>query len=555
MSVKNYYFPSAIGFRLLLVAVFLVALAGASATTAATFTVDTSQDGNGIVAVCSAAPDDCSLRGAITVAAATPGDDTVVFAPRVTDIRLSFGEVILNAGLGRLIVNGPGAIVLTVRGDGLQRLFSFNQSIITLTNMTVTGGRGYGANFSGNGGAIFASGGTLVLDRVNILASTAPNTGNGGGVWVNEGTNLQLINSTLSGNHADGACGGFANVGGTVTVIDTTISGNSTGGSGGGFCTSNGSTRLVNVTITGNTARQGGGIIQYGPLELGNTIVAGNTGTDNFPEICSQVGTLTSLGFNLVGDTAGDAANTSTPIPYQKSDLLDRPPLLAPLGNYGGGTFTHPLFYDSPAVNAGSGVIPGGTPLFDQRGAGRQSALDIGAYEVQPAFISPLANGVAGDPYVQILVPNRGTTTYALTDGELPPGVTLSVDTAPGTIVGLIGTPAAEGIYWFVITGTNGSNTEYAHYRIVVSATQYTTVSGRVLRPDGTGARNALVYLDDYQGNVRVAVTNFLGNFYFDQVLTGTLYLVTASAKGGRYAQHPVFITGLMKPIEFASLP
>ena len=62
-------------------------------------------------------------------------------------------------------------------------------------------------------------------------------------------------------------------------------------------------------------------------------------------------------------------------------------PQLAPLGNYGGATWTAALYKFSPAVDAGSCTDTALIPVTeDQRGVARPQInnCDIGAYEVEP---------------------------------------------------------------------------------------------------------------------------------------------------------------------------
>jgi hypothetical protein len=68
-------------------------------------------------------------------------------------------------------------------------------------------------------------------------------------------------------------------------------------------------------------------------------------------------------------------------------------PLLAPLADNGGPTRTHALRAGSPAIDAGTNVLPLAT---DQRGRSRTSGLatDIGAFEVQSEAI--FADGFDG---------------------------------------------------------------------------------------------------------------------------------------------------------------
>ena len=175
--------------------------------------------------------------------------------------------------------------------------------------------------------------------------------------------------------------------------MDVTISGNEADNNGGGIASS-GQLDLQNVTVTANTADanagtlgDGGGIAQTGgQVRLRNTIVAGNI--DSFDEAPDCVGTLTSLGHNLIGDetgcnfveAAGDLVGTGA-VPID--------PMLGPLALNGGTTPNHALLAGSPAINAGD---PAGAPTIDQRGFLRIAPPDIGAYEfgaVPPAGPGP----------------------------------------------------------------------------------------------------------------------------------------------------------------------
>ena len=88
---------------------------------------------------------------------------------------------------------------------------------------------------------------------------------------------------------------------------------------------------------------------------------------------------MTSHGFNLSSDDAG--GNLNGP-----GDQINTEPLLGPLQDNGGPTFTHALLPGSPAINAGD---PNFTPppFFDQRGPGfdrvANGRIDKGSFEVQ----------------------------------------------------------------------------------------------------------------------------------------------------------------------------
>lgn len=375
-----------------------------------------------------------SLRQAVIDANAAGSNDVINFSAALSGQSIVLASEIVISNNGTLTINGLGANVLTIDGGpGTNRIFYTNlAAIVTISGVTLTGGGGTGAFASGFGGAIYAVAGSLTLDRVHITANTALN---GGGMFYNGGTH-QISNSTVSSNIAVLDCGGFRNFGGTLTVANSTISGNSTtatdaGASGGGIC-SEGTTTLQSVTITGNTAGVGGGIFHNGTLTLGNTIVAGNTGTSGNPEIRVQGGTVTSAGYNLIGDNAGDSTNTNISITYQPTDIRDVSPLLGALQNNGGTTPTHALLPRSPAVDAGLNALA--TEAFDQRGVGfprirdgngdGTAIVDIGAFEVQVAptaatvsvsgrVITPQGRGIRN--VVVTMTDSNGNTRTATT--------------------------------------------------------------------------------------------------------------------------------------------
>ena len=197
-----------------------------------------------------------------------------------------------------------------------------------------------------------------------------------------------MSDSTLTDNHTNSSFGGALSSQGTTTLTNVTISGNTTITSGAGMQVSAGTTNLNSVTVSSNTADVdgdelggGGGVDAFGgTVNLRDTIVADNLdGSDpaNQAADCSQTGgTITSLGNNLIGTTAGCFFVATG------GDRLNQPPLLGPLASNGGATQTHALLANSPAIDGGSAMCP----ATDQRGIGRPqgTGCDIGAFERQP---------------------------------------------------------------------------------------------------------------------------------------------------------------------------
>jgi hypothetical protein len=161
-----------------------------------------------------------------------------------------------------------------------------------------------------------------------------------------------------------------------VTVTNSTFSGN-TVLAYGGACFNQGTLQIANSTLSGNTAGIGGGILTVGTLQIGNTILkrgASGANIDFFGEV-----TVISLGYNLSSD---DAAGFLT----GPGDQINTDPLLGPLQDNGGPTFTHALLPGSPAIEAGDPSFAP-PPFFDQRGPGFNRVvngrIDKGSFEVQ----------------------------------------------------------------------------------------------------------------------------------------------------------------------------
>lgn len=597
--------------RVLLSFVFVLLLVGAAR--AATFTVNSTADasdatpGNGI---CETVTGNgiCTLRAAVEEANVLPGNDTINFAAGLTNVTITLagGEIPINGANGTLQINGPGADKLTISGNNASRIFFTNVATVTIRNVTLTLGNGTGATPDSTGGAIYANGGTLVLDGVFVTAnSLALQFTDGGGVYFFGGSNHQIINSTFSGNTTrfTGNCGGFFNDGGTLTVTNSTISGNSAlptgngGGGGGGFCSSN-NTTLRNVTVSNNFGGNGfgGGIYHIGgTLSLGNSIVAGNMEGQNIrPDIHFRTdinpgATVTTSGNNLIGDNTDVTTQFPAGNPNVNNDIVGTHtmpvnPLLAPLGNYGGTAFTQASLQDSPALNAGNNCVltPNGCGngnaalSFDQRGTGAPrkigASVDIGSYE-RNITLSPstLPNGTTGALYNQTLTAARqasfaefggyGQTpdspaapfTFSIipiAGQQLPPGLSLASN---GTISG---TPTQTGTFTFTLKVADADTMASAQqYTIQITAPTAAgvTVGGRVLTSNGRGLRNAIVTLTDTAGVTRRAVTSSFGYYRFEDVEAGQTYVIAVRSKRYQFTPRVISVTDELTDVDFVA--
>ena len=390
-----------------------------------TFNVDTTVD-DGILIACTPAPNDCSLRGAITrvnARATGPGDTINVPAGTYTttipgienansggDFDISKAVTITGAGASSTIIDGNGATIS-------DRVFHVTTAVaVTFSGITIQ-----------NGMPIQTGGGIYTLGAVTLINSTVSGNTAGwhyGGIFA--GGTVTLTNSTISGNTAAAFDIGGIRAGGAVTMTNSTLSGNTAAGNYGGIYAWAGMT-VIDSTIYGNSASlYGGFFLRTGTATFSNSIIANNVTGD-----CSYNGALPvisdytidsdgSCGLVGVGDISASATIT---------------PSLGALANNGGTTFTHALLAGSPAID--TGVCVNAT---DQRGIIRPQgvACDIGAYEADFMLLTVAVTGggsVSGGTAINCPTPLCSELYW------------------PGTLVTLIATPTAGNYF----TGWGGA--------------------------------------------------------------------------------------------------
>jgi hypothetical protein len=361
---------------------------------------------------------------------------------------------------------------------------------------------------SNHGGGISNYQGTGILNNSIVMSNTAIF---GGGIDNYQGLGT-LNNSTIMSNTAAYG-GGIDNYDGTLTVNNSTLSGNSATGSsgldGGGAIEQRGGTSSLtinNSTIANNTAvspnqARSGIWLETGVLTMTNSIVANNAITNNFAVEIS--GTLTSKGYNLSNNWNG--------LTIQGTDKTSDP-LLAPLADNGGSTWTHALQAGSLAIDQiPNGVSSCGMAVTqDQRGQPRPSRMggkcDIGAFELQ-GFVLTLSYTGNGS----------GSVT------ALPPGLAYPA----GTLVTLTVTPLISSTFtgWGgAVGGTINPITVTMDADKIVTATftlkptahagpDQTTRTGRSVMLDGSASRDPgnflpLTYQWQQTGGLAVALAS-----------------------------------------------
>ncbi len=391
-----------------------ILLLGTIGTPAAILTVDNTAD-SGVG----------TLRQALTDAIGNGVANDIVFAIPTTDpgydlgtnrftIMLSSSLPTIPVAVTNILNTQPEAI--TVRGnDTFPILTLVNSAVVVISNITISHG------FSGGdgGGIYMGDSGTLTLNDCTISNNSA--LGLGGGIAMRNSGTLHAHRTTFASNSAQSGGAIFPYASGTINVDRSTFSGNSANDSGGAIYVESAGTlnatnntfsgnsavndggallnqatmTLTSNTLTGNSANTGGGIANFGAAAtLNNNIVALNTGvsgTDLFG------GTPYTGTYNLIGNS-DDSTGLNTPTNQWGTTGIELDPLIGPLQNNGGPTFSCAPRFNSPVLDQGNAPLL----LMDQRGSlrpmissvfpGTGDLSDIGAVELQ---LSPSAANVS----------------------------------------------------------------------------------------------------------------------------------------------------------------
>lgn len=400
MTILNRIFtkiPAFAGMCLLLCAV---------SANAATLTVDTTSD-SGVG----------SFRQALNDAITNGAANDIVFAIPTTDpnysgimnrFTITLASALPSIPVSATNITNTMMQDVTIMGNNTFRIFTLvDSAVVVMTNITMSNGGGGGLTANALGGAIYmGNSGTLTLNDCTIANSTA--SSNGGGIFMNDSGTIHVNRSTFTGNSGQSGGAIYVNTSGTVNLNNSTLSGNDAIGWDGGAISNSGTLNAVNNTFSGNFAAVDGGAImnwatmtltnntivqnqaQYGggsfnsgaAATLNNNIVALNVASKSGADLFSGfTGT-----YNLIGVIDGSNGMETSPNIWGY-DLTPLDPMIGPLQNNGGPTFTHALLTSSVAIDQGNSPAY----LTDQRGytrpvndpliANAGDGSDIGAFE------------------------------------------------------------------------------------------------------------------------------------------------------------------------------
>jgi CSLREA domain-containing protein len=318
---------------------------------------------------------------------------TITLGSRLPDIADTFGITL--DGVETLTISGNNAVpiafvvpgaklnvqnVVLANGVGYcGALCNFNGTLI-VGNSTLSGNTGR------YGGAIGNLNGTLTVNNSTFNANNCPRAGNyyGRGGAIYNRASLTVSGSTFSKNTADIHGGAiWTSSGSSASVTNSTLSQNSAVETGGGIRAHTGNLELINSTLSGNSAASGGGIFRNsGTVTFRNTLIAASTTGGN----CS--GTITDVGGNL--DDGATCSFTQANSQSNANPGLDP----AGLKDNGGPTQTIALIPGaSDAIDRGvNSVCASLIGNIDQRGIARPAdgnndsvaRCDVGAFEFTP---------------------------------------------------------------------------------------------------------------------------------------------------------------------------
>jgi HYR domain/Immunoglobulin domain/FIMAH domain len=276
---------------------------------AATFTVDTTADFP-ILSACTAAPLDCSLRGAIIAANSNPGSTIIVPAGTYLLTIAGAGEQFAATGdldvraSGTSIVGAGAAttIIQQTTGDRVFELnpvpqlsgFTFSISGVTIKDGSTTGS---GGGILGGGPVSSTTITDCVFDNDRVTGTLASN---GGAISITStvAADLTITGTTFTNNTTATGIGGairYSSLGGTLTITGSTFSGNKANTNSGG---------AINATGPGT-----GGTYNIGKSSFVNNQALGSASRGGAIQLVS--GTLNVSFSRLVGNISGSGIGSA----------------------------------------------------------------------------------------------------------------------------------------------------------------------------------------------------------------------------------------------------
>jgi hypothetical protein len=327
---------------------------------------------------------------------------------------------------------------------------------------------------------ISAAGSTVKLSGMSVFGGFLPaNSFERGGGILNEGGTVYLTNLHIYTNSA--SVGGGIYNSGTMHVLDSTIAGNLAleQTEGGGGIGNGGTLTLTNTTVSGNSGELGRDILNSGTITLTNSTI-GSGSSDSRPVIFNKQNTTMIIRNTIV---AGGVTSSSNTVVTSQGNNLIQNASGTPIG-----------WIASDLLN----VNPQLSPLANNGGQTPTHAL------------------IAGSPAI-----NGGNNALAINPASNLP---LQLD---------------QRLYNRIFGGT----VDIGAFEADSSPAGAVTIRGRVtITGNSRGVHGALAVLRFADtGEIRHAVTNPFGYYYFNNIPMGSTVIIILAHK--RYKIPPEVIT------------
>ena len=339
---------------------FAMLLLAASASYAATFNVDTTNDTQDVTpgdGICADSAGDCSLRAAITEANALAGDDVInVPAGTYTQSLVSANED-NNAGgdwdiRSNIVINGAGAATTIIQaaatpGTATERVMNvvLSTNVVEINGVTLRHGNKTGTAGTTTRGGGIRNVGTLTMNDCIVTENVAP-----GSAGIRNERAITLNNVTVSNNdcvNATSNCfgGGMYNTlaaNSTVSINNSTFTGNTSltsgtnvfgFGAGLGIESTSGFSLVITNSVFSNNVGTGTGtggsngngirVLASGAstANISDSVFSNNSGTGGSAIQGSGIQVFTSGTGTLTGSwdritVSGNSANASAGVAF-----------------------------------------------------------------------------------------------------------------------------------------------------------------------------------------------------------------------------------------------
>ncbi len=234
---------------------------------------------------------ECSLREALEAAEEASGVVTIdvevegTIETEEAELKLEVPEEV-----SEVLIEGPGSALLSVDGEGESRVLRIEEpGKVVISGLTLAHGTVAGLPYAGaGGGGLLVEEASVELRDVRVTGSKVSDARWGGGIEIRDEGSLTLRNSEVDHNTASGFSGGgiYVNPGTELSLVDTTVADNVAGEDGGGISTYHATATVTDSVVRGNEAGDEGGGINasmdvYGH---GTLVVEGSEITENEAE-------------------------------------------------------------------------------------------------------------------------------------------------------------------------------------------------------------------------------------------------------------------------------